>query len=141
MGVSITATKEIYDFDMGYGGFCNLRKNIAYCIDNTFGKLYDEMFPCWNMDIEEELTQKTNDYIRKNPDIFENLDDVLDFLYAPDDSGTVSYKTCGKIYNLIKSVDFGNKCFRYGADVHNDYEEFKEFLKDCYSHRKKMRWH
>lgn len=26
MGISITATNSSYDFDMGYGGFFNLRK-------------------------------------------------------------------------------------------------------------------
>ena len=141
MGVSIECIKPLYDFDMGYGGFYNLRKNIAYCVDSGFGKLYEELLHCWSRDATDEVARKTNDYIRKNPDIFENLDDVLDFLYAPDDSGKISYKTCGKIYALIKPVDFKDKCFRYGAQAHNDYEEFKEFLKDCYSHRKSMRWH
>ena len=64
---------------------------------------------------------------------------VLDFLYAPDEDGKISYKTCRKIYELIKDVDFGGKCFRYAAHVHNDYEEFKMFLKECVSHRRNMR--
>lgn len=54
--------------------------------------------------------------------------------------GSISYKTCGKIYYLIKDIDFTTG-FRYAAYMHNDFEEFKEFLLDCYSKRKKMRWY
>ena len=32
MGVTITAIHSPYEFDMGYGGFFNLRKNIAFAL-------------------------------------------------------------------------------------------------------------
>lgn len=52
-----------------------------------------------------------------------------------------SVTVCGKIYNLIKDIDFGDKGFRYAIYRRNDYEEFKKFLKDCYSKRKNMVWY
>ena len=39
MGITVTATNSKYDFDMGYGGFFNLRKNIALALDKDFGEL------------------------------------------------------------------------------------------------------
>lgn len=65
---------------------------------------------------------------------------LLDFLFASDCGGEISYKTCKKIYDLINNIDFGNEIFTYGAHSDGkDYEYFKEFLLECYSHRRKMR--
>lgn len=137
MGVSITATKAIHDFDMGYSGFFNLRKNIAMVLNKEFGENYFRLLKCIIPEQFEECNSIADSLIEEY-----NLDDdIVTFLYMSDCEGEISYKVCGKLYNLIKDVDFGDKCFRYGAMAHNDYEEFKEFLKDCYSHRKKMRWH
>jgi hypothetical protein len=137
MGVSITATHAIHDFHMGYSGFFNLRKNIAMVLNKEFGENYFRLLKCIIPEQFEECDSIANSLIEEH-----NLDDdIVAFLYMSDCEGEVSYKVCGKLYNLIKDVDFGDKWFRYGAYAHNDYEEFKEFLKDCYSHRKKMRWH
>ena len=38
MGVTITDTHSPYEFDMGYGGFFNLRKNIAFALDKERNK-------------------------------------------------------------------------------------------------------
>ena len=140
MGVTMTATDPRYSFDMGCGGFFNLRKNIALALDKEFGENYALLSTCHSPEQFEENDKTANRIItRKHLD--KNYTDVLDFLYQSDCGGEISHKTCKKIYELIKDVDFGSKGFRYGTLMHNDYEEFKEFLKDCYSHRKKMRWY
>lgn len=41
MGLTITATNSKYEFDMGYGGFYNLRKNIAFALDK---EIYINLF-------------------------------------------------------------------------------------------------
>lgn len=41
MGVSISATNSKYSFDMGGGGFFDLRKNIAYVLNEELGKVYE----------------------------------------------------------------------------------------------------
>ena len=37
-------------------------------------------------------------------------------------------------------IDFGGKIFQYSTIATDDYERFKDFLLDCYSHHKYMRW-
>ena len=140
MGVTITATNSSFSFDMGYGGFFNLRKNIALAVDEEFGQNYAKLNHCLTQEEYEENDRISEEIInRKHLD--EKYKDVLDFLYMSDCEGSISYKACKEIYNLIKDVDFGNKGFRYIVYRHDDYEELKAFLKQCYSKRRKMRWH
>lgn len=137
MGVSITATNSSYDFDMGYGGFFNLRKNIAMALNKDFGENYQLLSRCFTKKQFEENDRAANYLIEKY-----NLDtDIIDFLYMQDVDGEISYKTCKKIYDLIKDIDFDGKTFRYAAYAGNDYEDFKMFLKECYRYKRKMRWH
>lgn len=137
MGVSLTSKNSSYDFDMGYGGFFNLRKNIALCLDEDFGNNYSMLSKC--------ITPSdfaANDAVANRLIEDKNLDtDIIDFLYSPDTGGSISYKVCKKLYNLIKDVDFSDKTFRYAAYSHNDYEEFKQFLKECYTRRHVMKWY
>ena len=139
MGVSITSKNSIYDFDMGYGGFFSLRKNIALALDKDFGENYSLLVKCVT---ERQFAEndRVAEYIINNKHLDREYKDVLDFLYMPDTGGSISYKACGKILSLIKDVSYEGQGFRYAAYRHNDYEEFKEFLKDCYSKRKSMRW-
>lgn len=140
MGVTITATNSTYEFDMGYGGFFNLRKNIALALDKDFGKNYADLITC-HMKHDFEVNDKLAEIIINRKELDKDYADVIDFLYASDCSGKISYKTCRKIYNLIKDNRFDRKGFRYAAYMHNDYSEFKEFLQECVSHRRNMRWY
>ena len=136
MGVSITATNSKYNFDTGAFGFFNLRKNIALALDKDFGNHYEKLIYCHTKDDYEIFDRVSNRLAaRKKLDC-----DILDFLFMSDIEGSISYRTCKKIYDLIKDIDFGSKGFRYGAYQHNDYEEFKQFLQECYKYRRKMRW-
>ena len=40
MGITLKANKSAYSFDMGCGGFFNLRANIAELFDEEFGEHY-----------------------------------------------------------------------------------------------------
>ena len=138
MGVSITATNPKYSFDMGFAGFFSLRSNIACALDKDFGENYKKLMFCHTSE-----DYKENDRIAEGIINNKGLDyysDILDFLYMSDCEGKIGYKTCKNIYDLIKDIDYGDKGFRYGSMRNNDYEEFKEFLLDCYSHRKNLRW-
>jgi len=138
MGVSVYANHSTLSFDMGGGGFFNIRKNIAYALNEDLGEVYESLLRCHYKADFEEHDRKANKIIADNN--LEEYADVLDFLYASDIEGKISHKTCKRIYDLIKDIDFGDKCFRYAAQAHNDYEEFKQFLLECYSHHRKMRW-
>lgn len=138
MGVSISATNSKYSFDMGGGSFFDLRKNIAYVLNEELGKVYESLIYCHCKADFEEHDRKANEIITKYD--LERYSGVLDFVYGSDCGGSVNYKACKQIYDLIKDEDFGDKFFRYAMRAHNDYEEFKEFLLECYSHRRQMRW-
>ena len=136
MGVTITATNSPYEFDMVYGGFFNLRKNIAFALDKEFGENYALLAYCFT---ESQL--KKNDEVANRIIEKKNLNpNIISFLYSPDTEGKISYKICKQIYDIIKDIDFKEKSFQYATLQNNDYEEFKLFLKDCFSHRKQMRW-
>ena len=139
MGVTITATKPSYSFDMGCGGFFDLRQNIAHILNEELGEVYKTLIFCHSREAFEEHDRRASRVITKYD--LDRYSGVLDFLYSSDCGGSANYKACKQIYDLIKDVDFGDKSFRYVMYVHNDYEEFKAFLKECYSHRRAMRWY
>lgn len=140
MGVTVTATNSNYSFDMGSGGFFNLRKNIAYVFDKEVGEHYETLFRCWSKEERDAWDRKMNKIL--SDDRFRPEDeDVLDFLFASDCGGSASHKTCKKIYGFIKDINFGNRTFVYSAHSDGkDYEHFKAFLLECYKNRRKMRW-
>ena len=139
MGVTITANNSKYSFDMGYGGFFSLRAQIALALDKEFGGIYDLYSRCWSPQ-QYEANDRAAEAIINKQHLDVDYKDVLDFLYMSDSEGEISYRTCRKILDLIKDIDFGQNGFRYALYRHNDYEEFKSFLAECYSKRRKMRW-
>ena len=140
MGLTITATNSHYSFDMGHGGFFCLRATIARVFDEEFGKHYETLRCCWRKEQYEAFDKKT-DEILSDSRFAENDADVIEFFFASDCDGSISHKTCKKLYDIIKDVDFGGRIFVYAAHSDGkDYEHFKEFLKECWSHRRKMRW-
>lgn len=140
MGVTITATNSKYRFDMGCGGFFNLRKNIAIALDPDFGQNYANLAKCHLPQHYKEHDHIANCLIKRKG-LDKEYADVIDFLYQPDDEdGKISHKTCKKIYELLETVNLKGKGFRYAAYMHNDYDEFKAFLLECYSYRRCMRW-
>lgn len=139
MGVCLTSRKSSYSFDMGYGGFHNLRTNICKAFDEELAEVYaDTLF---SLRDPKGYTNKVNE-ILKNERFKDEDEDIVDFLFDSDCDGKCGYKTCRKIYNLIKDIDFGKKIFTYAAySDGNDYEELKLFLKECYQKRRMMIWY
>lgn len=140
MGLTIKANGGGREFNCGGGGFFSLRTNIAKAWDKEFGEHYDTLSMCiWEKDYKEFDT-KANQIL--SDDRFKEEDkNILDFLFQSDCEGSISHKTCKKIYDLIKDIDFGDRIFTYAAwSDGKDYEYFKEFLLECYRHRRKMRW-
>ena len=138
MGVTIYANGVDRSFDCGYIGFAHLRNRICEVYDKDLYNVYSDMKMCALY--TSEWTEKINEIcnLKHFPDEDE---DILDFFFASDCAGKISYKTCGKIYYLIKDVDFGERIFTYAAHSDGkDYERLKEFLHECYRKRACMRW-
>ena len=141
MGVTIYANGGSRDFNAGYGGFFNLRKNIAFAWDKELGEHYAQMMRSLLGEAEQKAYNEKTNKILANDRFKDEDSDILDFLYASDCEGSISHKTCKKIYDLIKNINFGDKIFTYAAySDGKDYEHFKDFLLECYKHRRKLRW-
>lgn len=127
---------------MSYGGFFNLRKNVAIAYDREFGKHYASLLHCHTKEDYAEFERKAN-HILEDPRFKQEDKDLLDFLFAEDAGGKTGYRTCGKIRDLLKArSDLDGKRFQYVTSSNGrDYEEFIEFLGKCYSKRKNMVWY
>ena len=140
MGFCIYANGSDRSFDGGMGGFMSLRNNIAKAYDREFGEHYATLRRCITDGDYGEFDKKTNK-ILSDLRFKDEDEDILDFLFASDCEGEISHRTCKKIYDLIKNIDFDGQIFTYAAySDGKDYEDFKAFLLDCYRHRRKMRW-
>lgn len=140
MGVFISATNSTYEFNMGYGGFFDLRRNIASAIDRELGELYSQLVQYKDQEDYYEKNRLVEEII-DTKNLETNYSDILDFLYMSDCDGQISHRTCKNIYDLIKDIDFEDQIFQYSSIAKNDYEEFKKFLLECYSKRRLMRWY
>lgn len=142
MGYTLTAKNSKYCFDGGMGMFFNLRCNIAKCWDEKFGSHYATLNKCCEKADYEAFDKKANEILQEIPEKTDADEDILDFLFASDIEGSIPYKTCNKIFNLIKDVQFTHSKLRYyGSGQGDDYEDFKSFLQECYSHRRKAVWY
>lgn len=139
MGVCLTSKKSSYSFDMGYGGFHNLRTNICKAFDEELGEVYADVL--FGFKDRQGYTNRVNE-ILKNERFKDEDIDIVDFLFASDCDGKCGYKTCKKIYDLIKDIDFSGQIFTYSAHSDGkDYEYLKAFLKECYQKRRMMIWY
>lgn len=140
MGVEIYSNGGSTSFCGGYGGFMCLRENIAKAFDAEFGEHYSKLVYCRSKE-DCESFDKTANEILSDERFNDEDEDIIEFLFANDCEGSISHKTCKKIYDLIKDIDFKGEIFTYGAHSDGkDYEHFKAFLLECYSNRRKMRW-
>ena len=138
MGVCIHANGVSQSFDCGYIGFQRLRITIATAYDFCFGRFYGDVGLALN---NPQLYDAGINLLLKDNRFKEDDNDIIDFFFASDCNGKIGYKTCKKIYDLIKDIDYSGKIFTYAERSDGkDYEHFKEFLKECYSKRAKMRW-
>lgn len=145
MGVSITSNyKDAIGLSGGYSTMHIIRTKIALAFDKELGECYSTLVQCYlsgNDDVVDEWKRKFNK-ILKNERFKTEDKDILNFLLASDCEGKISYKTCGKIYNLIKDIEAPNLRLRYSFySNENDWKDFKTLLKECYSHRAYMVWY
>lgn len=137
MGISIGGNyKNSICINGSSSSLIKIRNQVALAWDKEFGEHYITLE---TYDDYEEFDKKANEILSDKR--FDDGDDqdILDFLFTNDCNGKVSYKTCKKIYELIKDIEY-NGNLRYLAHSHNDWEDFKQLLRDCYSHRCYMMW-
>lgn len=140
MGVTISGNyKKSISLDVPYNSLIIIRKAVAKAWDKVFGAHYATLSYCSDYEKFNDTANKIINSERLKGKT-EKDTDILDFLFAPDVEGKISYKTCKKIYDLIKDNSL-NCCLRYAVYSHNDWGDFKQLLKECYSHRANLVWY
>lgn len=140
MGLSLQSKSSQIELTGGYGMLLKIRSRVAIAWDKEFGEHYSKL-PLIEEEDYEEFDKRTNEILREER--FKDEDeDLLDFLFASDGEGKCNYKTCKKIYDLIKDVEYEGKLryATYPSINKNDWEDFKQLLLDCYSHRSNLTW-
>ena len=131
MGVSIYAKNKKcpIEFDMGYGSFLSLRKFIG---EELAGQAY------LNWLKTDDSTPK--DRLHRICELFHTFvgDATYNFLTQSDCDGELSYKECKEVLNNIKDLT-NDDTYGYIYCQHS-FEDFKELLQYCYSHRTKLMW-
>lgn len=139
MGVTIHSPN--FSIDMGYFGFERLRQKIADLTAKDIGEHYkallggaagkenDVWIESYNRKTEE-LAEKYNGRYNK----------ILNFLYAPDCDGKVSYGTCKDMLHVIGDYD-DNILYGYaGRPDCAKFADFRKLLEDCVENKKPLRW-
>lgn len=144
MGVNLysNSKKVTQEFNMSYGGFFLLRSQIANAFDKEFGEHYSQLLKasCSLSGSTEAFNKKMNQILADKR--FNGKDDILDFFFASDCEGIISYQTCKKLYDIIKDVDFQSG-FQYGNfsnGTEEDWNDLKEFFLECYKAKVSARW-
>ena len=137
MGVSIYAKNSPVELNGSYRMMLVLRIKIAKSIGTEFGEHYANMVSFWYDGRMDEFHKIAEGILSKQGFPTEDRD-VIDFMYAPDSDGKITYKTCGKILKLIEDDD-EEITLQYGSEGH-DWKDFKDLLRYCHSHRLHLWW-
>jgi Txe/YoeB family toxin of Txe-Axe toxin-antitoxin module len=139
MGITLKSNGSKISLDGGYSMLYKIRCRIALAWDKEFGEHYAKLPTLYCNEDFKEFDKKTNKILQNER--FKNEDsDLLEFLFASDCEGKCRPKTCKKIYDLIKNIHEENLQLRYAFYSKNDWEDFKQLLLDCYSHRANLTW-
>lgn len=136
MGVTIWCKKTGTSYDLGYGGFSNLRDKVAELCSKEFGKHYACLIKLHSTEEFEEFDRKTKELLdRKVVSV-----KVVDFCLQSDGGGKIRYGACKEIYNRIKDYD-DDICYGYAGRP--DCMKFKDFValvKECYENKSDLVW-
>ena len=141
--MGVTLESKNFSIDMGYIGFNRLRTKVAHLVEKELGEHYEALDRDVPFMKEEERKQFFVGYNKKIAEIQEKFkipDAVLEFLYAPDSDGKITYGRCKKIYEVIKDYDDN---IAYGYCGRSDcamFKDFKNIVKDCIENKCSMKW-
>lgn len=123
------------ELDGGYSILRTIRIEVAKQYDEEFGNYYQLFYDGYD---RKKYINKLNNLLKD--DRFKDEDnDLMEFLFASDCEGKIGYKTCKKVYDLIKNSD-NNCCLRYAIYSKNDWNDLRELLLSCYKHRANLYW-
>lgn len=140
VGLTLTSTYVMAPYyKMGAFSFFRLRRDIAYCISDEFGKHYEKMpEACAKIIDVNEYNARTVQLIKK----YHCKERMIDFLYQSDVKGRLSPFKCKALYDQIVNMQ-NNNLYGYQAYPKEcmTIEGFKELLEKCYRYRVYMVWY
>ena len=141
MGMTITSKIKScnIELDGGYGMFVTIREEVAKQFDKEFGEHYATLHKCIFKNDFDAFNKRANE-ILSDERFKEEDEDVVKFLFMSDCGGKIGYKTCKKLYDLLKNSN-NKSCLRYGAFSHNDWDDLRELLLQCYKHKACLYWY
>ena len=135
--MGLTICNKYGSIDIGYGGFFNLRKNIAGIYSKEFADLYENW--CRGKIKNDEGNKKLQEFFDNG--ILKDDDElVLDFLFASDCKGKLDGKTCRKLYHHIKDYDDDILYGYVGRPDCAKFKDFKDLVESSYRYRSILRW-
>lgn len=132
MSLTFTYLNSSQKLDIGYIQFFRLRCEIASIMDKDFGEVYSHIPFCHKKE-DVELNDKVINIIIKKKQLNKTYKDVIDFLYMCDCGGSVSYKTCKKLYGLLGK----DSSIKHDKFLKN----FLNLLNECYIKHRRMVWY
>lgn len=140
--MGVTVESKNHSIDLGYGGFNNLRIKVAELTGKEIGAHYRKLndgtflFGQAKVDFFNVYDKKISELEEKH----KIPHGILDFLYASDCEGKLTYGRCKQIYKVIKDYDDD---ILYGYSGRKDcamFKDFKEIIKDCVDNKRAMKW-
>ena len=136
MGLSIYCKKTKTNYDLGCGGFYNLRLKVAELCSPEFGEHYKTLLYLHSNKEYADFDKKTLELIN-NKAVSKK---VVDFCLQSDIEGSIRYGACKEIYNHIEDYD-DNICYGYlGRPNRFMFKDFKDLLKECYDNKSSLCW-
>lgn len=123
----LTADKCKYKFELGFGEFFAVRKAIADLFDKEISSLYHR-FWCDQKAVDDMINVLDSGRFK------EDDEEIIRFLLYPNGPCKFDYKTCGKLYKLVR------KEWKEKIKEGIDYSQLRKFFRWCYFWRKDMRW-
>lgn len=145
MGVTISGKPDsrikTKSLDMGYMGFHRLRCLISEHLNKEFSDLYKTIIE-HRSDKEWKKWDEVMNSIIAHYNLGETKSDclLLDFFFADDCKGKISYGTCQRIYRLIENEDDENKIGYIGRPDCATVGDFKKLLLDVHKNKGTLVW-
>lgn len=138
MGVCIECKKTGNGYDLGYGGFTNLRTKIAKLCCPEFGEIYANVY---NKLHDDEYDVLMDQLIEPIGELISNKKispKVIDFCFQSDADGAIRYGACKEILKGISGYE-GEEPYGYVWRMFT-IKDFANLLQECVDNKCDLVW-
>ena len=138
MGLTLTAEyADAPEYDLGYGAFLNLRRDIAQAANAEFGAHYARIGETLvHPELADAYDKETDRLIRKHHIGAR----ICSFLFQPDCDGYLTPFACKAVADVIADMD-KDRAYGYAARARMSLAEFRGMLLECFKQRKRLIWY